>query len=181
MQKSSEQILTEWLVLAAQNGASTAVEQLLRLWYPKFLRYATHQVRDKDAAQDVVQETLITIAKTISRLKDPEAFPKWAYQILHRRGIDHQRKEQRRRTVTDNIVESNVTQSPFNTDDDLPGHVRQVMMELEENSYNVIHLHYLHGMSVQEISAICEVPSGTVKSRLHTARNKLRTLLETNQ
>lgn len=97
MRRNSERVLTEWLVLTAQSGKTTALDQLLRLWYPEFLRYSTYQLRDREAAKDVVQDACLTVAKQIGRLKDPIAFPKWAYRILHRRGVDYQRKEIRRR------------------------------------------------------------------------------------
>lgn len=180
MRRNSEQILTEWLVLGAQSGQVSAVEQLLKIWYPKLLRYATHQLGNKDAAQDVVQETAITVARTIRKLKDPVAFPKWAYQILHRRGVDYQRREIRRRNRETPVS------SPHNVDiaAESAGDqqedgmlIQNALKGLGELSYNVIHLHYLHGLSVKEIATICDIPEGTVKSRLHAARGKLRELL----
>ncbi|MEM7279114.1 MAG: sigma-70 family RNA polymerase sigma factor [Pseudomonadota bacterium] len=180
MQRNSEQILTEWLVLNAQSGKAEAIEQLLRLWYPKFLRYSVQQLRDQEAAKDVVQETLLTIAKKIRRLKDPVAFPKWAYQILHRRGVDYLRKEIRRRThetSTDQADAYSETEqlsaTPLNTNQN----IREAIAELDSLNQNLIQLFYLHGLTLKEIATICRIPVGTVKSRLHTARGKLKNLL----
>ncbi len=180
MQRNSDHILTEWLVLNAQSGKAAAMDQLLKIWYPKFLRYSTHQLHDREAAKDVVQDTLVTVAKKIVNLKDPVAFPKWAYQILHRRGVDHQRKEIRRRGR-----EVNVGYTETSPCDDLQPEVefdtgqtiRNALASLDSLSYNVVHLFYLHGLSLREIATICCIPVGTVKSRLHTARGKLRNLL----
>lgn len=180
MRRNSERILTEWLVLNAQSGKTSALDQLLRLWYPEFLRYSTYQLRDREAAKDVVQDACLTVAKQIGRLKDPIAFPKWAYRILHRRGVDYQRKEIRRRRyeVPDNNPDSAVSTGIEPDVEDDTGHaIRDALSGLSELSYNVIHLHYLHGLSVREIATIWNIPDGTVKSRLHTARGKLRNLL----
>lgn len=181
MERSSEQILTEWLVLNAQSGKAAAIEQLLKIWYPKLLRYATHQLQSPEAAKDVVQEVLLAVARKIGKLKDPVAFPKWVYQILHRRGVDYQRREirRRKREVTESEPETvaGVAALP-SFEDDNSYRVHEALKGLGELSYNVIHLHYLDGLSVNEIAAICRVPAGTVKSRLHTARGKLRELLE---
>lgn len=98
MLRNNERILTEWLVLNAQSGKATALNQLLKIWYPAFLCYSTGQLRSREAAKDVVQETLLMVAKKIGWLKDPVVFPLWACQILHRRGVDYQRKEIRRRS-----------------------------------------------------------------------------------
>lgn len=181
MQRNSDYILSEWLVLNAQSGNATAMNQLLKMWYPKFLRYSTGQLRDRDAAKDAVQDTLFTVAKKIKNVKDPVAFPKWAYQILHRRGVDYQRAEIRRRgrEVSD---EYSISVSPEDmnpmSDVDTEQTVRHALTRLDSLSYTVVHLHYLHELSLREISTICCVPVGTVKSRLHTARGKLRKLLE---
>ena len=180
MPRNSERILTEWLVLNAQSGKVDAMDQLLRIWYPKFLAYSTRQLSDREAAKDVVQETLLVIARTISRLKDPVAFPRWAYQILHRRGVDYLRKaiRQRKREVQDPNMDS--TPGTAAADNESVQSVYNALNHLGELSYNIIHLRYLHGLSVKEITRVCSIPEGTVKSRLHTARKQLRTLLEEN-
>jgi len=181
MQRNKDQIISEWLVLLAQSGKATALDQLLKIWYPNFLRYSTQQLRDSSAAEDAVQETLICIAKKIGSLDDPAAFPKWAYRILHRRGVDVQRKAIRLRErevsyghaedIEHVIVKPGVGNS---YQEDIP----EALRELDELSYNVVHLHYLHGLKVKEIATICSIPVGTVKSRLHTARKKLKAILE---
>lgn len=177
MRRNSEHILSEWLVLNAQSGKAAAMEQLLRLWYPKFLRYSQHQLRSKEAAKDVVQETLLTISRKIGRVKDPIAFPRWAYQILHRRGVDYQRGEIARRARENKSVETLDAIVEPDIEFDTQQRVGAALSELGELSYNVVHLHYLHGLSLKEISVICRIPEGTVKSRLHNARGQLKKLL----
>ena len=180
MQRNSDHILTEWLVLNAQSGKAAAMDQLLKIWYPRFLRYSAHQLHDREAAQDVVQETLVTVAKKIVNLKDPVAFPKWAYQILHRRGVDYQRTEIRRRSRE---ASDGCPETPSHGDalpefeSDTSQAIRDALAGLNGLSYNVIHLFYLDGLSLREIATICCIPVGTVKSRLHTARGKLRKIL----
>jgi RNA polymerase sigma-70 factor (ECF subfamily) len=172
MPRDSEQILTEWLVLQAQSGSADALEQLLKLWYPKLLRYAAGQARGQDAAKDVVQETLLSAARRIRRIQDPAAFPSWLYRILQRRIADHLRiqiRQQRADAAGDTY-----------SDEAEPGPgtpLQDALASLAAESYQVVHLRYLIGLSVKEIAAIIEVPEGTVKSRLYTARAQLRTLL----
>ena len=181
MDRNSDNVLTEWLVLSAQGGKAAALDRLLRLWHPKFLRYSTRQLNDGDAAKDVVQDSLILIAKKIRKLKDPVAFPRWAYQILHRRGIDYQRSEIRRRTREARSAEPEIpVQDDAKPEREIDANltVRHAVAELDSDSYTVVHLYYLHDLSLREIATICCIPVGTVKSRLHTARGKLKKLLE---
>ena len=157
------------------------MNELLKLWYPKLLRYSARQLNDGDAAKDVVQETLVLIAKRIRKLKDPVAFPRWSYQILHRRGVDYQRSEIRRRareTKTAQPETSNAAEAAPEFEIDTQQTVQGALTELDSDSYTVVHLFYLHDLSLREIATICSIPVGTVKSRLHTARGKLKKLLE---
>ncbi len=181
MDKNSDYVLSEWLVLNAQSGKSAAMNQLIKLWYPRFLRYSVGQLRDREAAKDTVQDALMDMAKKITTLKDPAAFPSWAYRIVHRRGVDHQRSEIRRRSR-----ESSNRLTPTSPSDDVDPipevdaemALRTALRGLDGNCYTAVHLYYLHGLSLREISTICCVPVGTVKSRLHTARGLLKNLLE---
>jgi len=71
MRIDSEHILSQWLVLQAQSGqgdkANEALEELLKLWYPKLLRYSVHQLKDSEDAKDTVQEALMTASRKYVR------------------------------------------------------------------------------------------------------------------
>jgi RNA polymerase sigma-70 factor (ECF subfamily) len=82
MKRNSEHILSEWLVVNCQMGDSDALQQLMKTWYPKLLRYAFRQLGDEQRAQDAVQNTFEVVSKTIRKLKDPGSFAKWVYQII---------------------------------------------------------------------------------------------------
>lgn len=176
MKRDSEQILTEWLVLLAQSGDLRAMNHLAKEWYPKLMRYAGHQVQDEDAAKDIVQETFITVSRSIGKLRDPAAFPRWIYQILHRRGVDFLRKKARVRR-NEHVIEALYVKT---SDEEMLTSnidIRNALQNLKGDGYQLIHLHYLHGFNLKEIARITGIPVGTVKSRLHSARNHLRRLL----
>jgi RNA polymerase sigma-70 factor (ECF subfamily) len=175
MERNSEQILTEWLVLKAQSGDVRAMNLLVKEWHPKLLRYASRQILDGEAAKDVVQDTFMTVTKSIRKLKDPAAFPRWLYQILHRRGVDHIRRETRSRRNDNFTAPVNQTLDEIKTTESLD--VQKALRNLDSDNYQVVHLHYLHGFNLKEISRITGVPEGTVKSRLYSARNNLRQFL----
>lgn len=175
MKRNSEQILTEWLVLKAQSGDVRAMNLLVKEWHPKLLRYASRQIRDEEAAKDVVQDTFITVTKGIRKLNDPAAFPRWIYQILHRRGVDYLRRKTRSRKNDSFSAPVNRTLDENKTTKSLD--IQRALRNLDSDSYQVIQLHYLDGFNLKEISRITGVPEGTVKSRLYSARNNLRQLL----
>jgi len=178
MKRDIDQILTEWLVLEAQSGDERAMNHLAREWRPKLLRYAARQIQDEEAAKDVVQETFIAVSKSIGKLKDPASFPRWIYQILHRRGVDYIRGKARGRrnsmvmdtdSISEEIVHEGILVSTID--------IHNALHILKSDSYQLIHLHYLHGFNLREIAQITGTPVGTLKSRLHAARNLLRQFL----
>lgn len=173
MARGPQHILDEWLVVCAQAGDRLALNRLLQRWHPKLLRYAARQIGDREVARDVAQECLYTLAKDIRKLKDPIAFPKWAYLILHRRACDWIKQQRRHRHKGDE--KSEIGFESYNHDHKL---IQQGLRQLEREHYLTVYFFYLEEFSLHEISIIMDVPVGTVKSRLFKARSQLKQLLE---
>lgn len=183
---------SEWLVVNAQLGDSLALERLIRLWQQRLLLYGVNKLGENAAAHDALQECLIAICKGLGRLRDPAAFPKWAFQIMERRCQDHLRKVYQQRAVQAGVSEQLATESedqltgapdesanagsPDTTDDALT--LEQALRGLPTALSQVLRLYYLEGFSLKDIAEITGVPEGTVKSRLYYARKQLAALLE---
>lgn len=83
------------LVLRAQSGDREAFDALLREIGPPLLRYASRVTGDAALAEDVVQETFITIIRKIAWLNDASLFRAWAYRIASREAFRLLRKLRR--------------------------------------------------------------------------------------
>ena len=57
-------------------------------------------------------------------------------------------------------------------------HLQQAIDTLPPDHHIVVVLHYLDGLSLQEIAGVLDIPEGTVKSRLHYARRRLRKAIQ---
>lgn len=188
MKKNTDKILDAWLVKAAQQGDSKAFDHLLKRWHPKLLAYARSQLGDNELAQEASQDTLLTVSQTLTRLADAQAFPKWVYQILHRRCVDHIRNLQRKRqyessdsanntsSTVDTITSDTAGEAPQENGDSLD--LQRAIQALDPNSAQVIRLFYFEGFNAKEMAEILNIPAGTVKSRLFTARNLLKSKME---
>lgn len=179
MKRDPEHILEEWLVINAQMGSESAMDQLLQRWYPRLKRYATRQLDNVDSAADVVQSTLETVIRDVGRLRDPAAFAGWIYQILHRRGIDFIRKRSRGREVPE-LAASEEGIEPMADEAATPAEqveFARLLQNLDTDMYQAVHLYYLEGFNVAEIAGIQGIAVGTVKSRLSRARQKLKTMI----
>ena len=123
----------------------------------------------------------MAIVKGIRRLNDPAGFPAWAYRIVGNKCADWIRQRQRQRGLQQSAAHASESVPPeleAETDQDDIGRLRSAIGKLAPEHQVVVHLHYLEGLSVADIARSLKVPVGTVKSRLHHARNQLKQSLE---
>jgi len=169
--KSRERIIDELLVLRCQDGDRQAFEELVGRWQERLWRHARLLTGNQDAAWDALQETWLAIVKGLQRLNDPAAFPKWAYKIVNDRCVDWIRRQQRQRKFEGQPPEDHPP-------DDLQDSLGLAMERLPMEQRALVSLHYAEGYGMAEIAEILDIPEGTVKSRLHAARESIRQLME---
>lgn len=184
MKRNSEHILSEWLVVNCQLGHADALEQLMKIWYPKLLRYAERQLGDQHKAQDAVQNTFEVVSKSIRKIQDPGAFPKWVYQIVQNKVVDIIRQKQKQDRLSGEYLQfqqiHNATSPDWAVETESEG-FEQMLNGLPPQLYQLVHLHYLEGFSMLEISELLAIPSGTIKSRLHQARKLIQDKLHSSE
>lgn len=169
----------EELARRARAKDTRALEELLRLCRPGLVRQASRLIRDRDAAQDVVQETLLQLHANIGQLLEPAAFWVWARTILHREAIDYFHKE--KRYVHDSVELRDAGRGP-EPDDVTATRLMQKEMDwylrrLPSQDRDLLGLFYWREYEVKEIAAMLGVAVGAAKVRLFRARSRLRELL----
>ncbi|MFT2090727.1 RNA polymerase sigma factor [Paraglaciecola sp. 2405UD69-4] len=177
MKRNSDQILTECLVIQCQLGDELAWQKLIRIWYPKLLRYAIRRVNDPSKAEDVVQITLEVMCKSLRKLHDPATFPTWIYRVLHNKSVDFIRQKQQQVRL-DEEYKAFCNLSDGDVNQEATKNFEVLLAGLPALAYELVHLHYLEGLSMSEISKIIGVPPGTVKSRLYYARKHIKSNLK---
>lgn len=158
MKRNSEAVLTEWLVINSQMGDADALQQLLRIWYPKLLGYAEQQLRAQTAAHDVTQLTLLSISKDIRKIRDPAAFPKWAFQLLRYKSADHIKKRQREQTIESELKHHMQTGAEENQT--VSETTQFNLAVLDPDSRQLVYLHYYEEFSLSDVARILNVPVG---------------------
>jgi len=172
MQSAKEQIIDQLLVMDAQDGDSGAMEKLVGRWQKRLWRHAYRLVGDTEAAWDVTQQTWLGIIKGLRRLRDPADFRAWAYRITTNKAIDWIKKSRAARQVS---IEG-IQDPPQKQKKDIG--LKELLQRLDIRKRAVLSLYYFEQLSVPEIGAALNIPRGTVKSRLHSARNRLKELYE---
>jgi len=178
----SERINDELLVIQAQEGAVLALSELVDRWQERLWRLAWRLTDDEHAAWDVLQEAWIVISREIARLADPAAFPAWAYRITSNKSRDWIRRRQRMRRA-DELYGERWRDAANGVDhsEQRYSNLREALADLPGRDRAILSLRYEDGFATEEIARILRIPSGTVKSRLHHARQRLRRFLEESE
>lgn len=168
MKEFEDLVVDEFLVMRCQVGDRTALSALVAKWQPAFLRYATITLRDPDLAADVLQDAWIKILRNLPSLRDPLKYKVWAYRIISNQCMDAVRRRRPVETITE--VPEDLPFGQLETREQ----VWRLLETLSPDHRSVLALHYLQGFEVVEIARITGKPQGTIKSRLHHAREKFR-------
>ncbi|MGB0578554.1 MAG: RNA polymerase sigma factor [Limisphaerales bacterium] len=176
MPRDKEQIEDETLTIRAIRGQGEALDRLLSRWQKRIWNYQFGLCRDEQAAWDLLQETCLSVAGGIQKLKDPALFAPWMFRLAHRCYVDWVRKDVRNGEAKARVAEEMET-SRSNGSDRL-GQIRAAIEQLEPEDRAVITLTYVQGFSYDDIATALELPVGTVKSRIHYAKQKVRELIE---
>jgi RNA polymerase sigma-70 factor (ECF subfamily) len=172
MKDKLSKIETQLLVMAAQDGSQAALEKLVSLWQKKLWRYVFGLTGDVHASWDITQQCWLEIIKGLKKLRDPKNFKAWAYRIATNRAMDWLKSKKIKRHINLESIEVDNNQK----DDDLQ--VKELVQRLKSDSKVILSLHYFEQLSISEISIAMNIPEGTVKSRLFTAREELKQLWE---
>ena len=136
----------------------------------RLYRLACGQLRSPHDRSDAVQEAILKAWCALSRLRDPALFDTWLTRILINECHNLQRSAARRASM-DSIPEPTAP----GAETDSP--VRDAILELPEKYRLPVILHYMNGYTTEEIARILRVPTGTVRSRLKRARERLKETL----
>jgi RNA polymerase sigma factor (sigma-70 family) len=182
MTRQTEHILDEYLVLACQGGSRAALDELARRWTPRLLRFAARTLQGHtrasptvlEAARDVVQDTWLGAIRGLNKLHDPAAFPAWLYGIAHRKCVDWMRSSARRRRIDGAGQSAEAERRTVERELDDGIDLAEAIGRLPQEQRTVVHLYYGEDLGVNDIGRVLDIPAGTVKSRLHHARQELR-------
>ncbi len=172
MDRAVEQLVDEILVMDCQRGSVKAMEILVSRWQKRLWRYAYNLTGDTEAAWDITQESWLGIIKGLRKLQDPASFRAWAYRITTNKSIDWIRKNRVAKKVGLDEVQNH--QHKEEKDDGL----KELLEKLDTRKRVVLNLRYFEQLSIPEIGIALKIPKGTVKSRLHSARNELKELYQ---
>jgi RNA polymerase sigma-70 factor, ECF subfamily len=165
------------LVEKARSGDRAAFAELAAASIGRLFNIAQLMLRDRDLADDAVQETLVQAWRDLRGLRDLDGFDAWLHRVLVR-CVYKEADRERRRSV------SRVQLPAAGIDPDASSNVAdrdaidRGFRRLRPEHRAVLVLHHYLGFTDDEAAAALSVPPGTVKSRLNRATSALRSALE---
>lgn len=167
------------LVLQCQLGDSLAWDTLVAEWHPRMWRFVRGMLGDRSSAEDVLQNIWLRVVRSLILLRAPDKLSGWMYGIA-RAAVADRLREQYRSPVTHALMEAQDEDDGPQTIE-IKDSLRMGLAQLHPGDREVVVLFYLEERSLDEVAEICDIPSGTVKSRLHRARRVIRETLKDEQ
>lgn len=146
-------------------------------------RYLRRYAGDATLADDLLQEALIRISRGLATFGGQASFKTWAFSIATRVAVDHFRSPAHRRQIIDIDEAAELAATDRLTDEQLVigemnACIRQVIDSLPEDYRAALVLHDLEELTAAQVAEICGCSIATAKIRIHRARARLRTALE---
>jgi len=160
-----------------------AQEQLFKLFYGKMMGVCLRYTKDRDRAQEVVQESFIKIFDKLDEFDFKGSFEGWVRRIMVNASIDAIRKRNRQPFSTDEEYMFNDSYSvqEHDFDDDITKikaeHAMEAIQQLSPAYQTVFNLYVIENYSHKEIAQILDINEGTSKSILAKAKQNLRKIL----
>lgn len=155
--------------------------RLVRPHLQAMYRMAYRWTRNREDAEDLVQETLARLVERTDDLLELEKPGPWLIKVLYRNFVDFYRQRQRSPVQRGDSDLSGELQSREKKEDarllGLQRDLSKALETLQEDLRDVVLLHDTEGYSDAETAAILGIRVGTVKSRLHRARGRLKKFL----
>jgi RNA polymerase sigma-70 factor (ECF subfamily) len=170
------------LVRRAQRGDREAFGALVEQFQPTVHAIALRRLGNASDALELTQEVFLHVLQRIGQLREPERFAGWLRQVAVRMAINRAT-----RRVAPASVETGVLEGAFERGDEpldqlitreRAERLREALGQLKLLDREALDAFYIRGHSLIEIAELLDVPIGTVKRRLHTARKRLKLALE---
>ena len=177
----SARLITECIA-----GNADAIEMFVRQNEADVFRLALSIVGDQAEASEITQETFLSALHSFRSYQEKNSLKAWLYTIALNHSRNHLRKQklrERLRAAVTMIFQLEQQPNHASPEEAIVQNEKEAALwselnKLDERHRTVIVLRYFHGMSVAEISEILAINEGTIHSRLHTARERLKGALK---
>jgi len=182
----------DWeIVLKVQSGNVGAFDQLVQKYREHIFSVIYNMTSNREDASDLTQETFIKAFQAIGRFRGKSSFFTWIYRIAINTTMTFLKKRNRRRYISYENVDEEVSNSEIferltaknRTEkglliNELQEKLNDALQRLSPKHRTVVILHEIEGLEHAEIAEITKASVGTVRSRLHYAKQQMQSFLQ---
>ncbi len=164
------------LVIKAKKGNIDAFCTLYDNYKRKLYSYAYYKLGNREDAEDVVQDCMLTAFEQLNKLKNPKAFSSWLYTILYHgcmSAIKSQIKEKNNLDI-DDLKNTLSYENDVNIQRE---ELKQALGILKEDEKNIVLLSVVVGLNSKEIAKITGLTAGNVRQKLSRSLAKMKSYL----
>ena len=161
------------LVRGIKNGDSSALDILVRRWYPRIYGYIFKLIEHEQDSYDLTQDVFIAMMQNIQSYYPWKKFDSWLFTIAHNKCMDFFRMRKRFIPTEDIYVDHPAPDPLLDEIVTVSVSVKDALAKLPAVQREAIILHYFHEFTAREIARMTNTPLPTIKSRLGTAKKTL--------
>lgn len=132
--------------------------------------------RNETDAEEIAQRVFIRAYEKLDRYNPEYKFFSWIYRMTVNESINYLKERRTHESLSEAQV-STMAEPEDEASRDASEAVKAALMELNEEDRSIVIMKHIQGMSYDEIAAILDIPEKTVKSRLYSARQRLKQIL----
>lgn len=153
-------------------GDERAIRWVLQRYRERVVRLAAHVLHNSREAEDVAQEAFVKAFRQIAQFRGESGFYAWLYRIVINLCLDRMR----RKSASSETPLDTMSPTLYSCFPDVERRIaiEQVLNSLPPPMRAALVLREVEGLEYTEIAAVLEIPVGTVRSRLNTAREQFR-------
>lgn len=174
-----------WLVSECIAGNHVAIEMFVRQHETGVFRLAYSVLGDEADANEVTQETFLAALRSLHRYQERQSLKAWLYTIALNLSRSHLRKHkviERLKAAVGGIfrveAQKQVTPEDQVIQTEQEATLWKELNKLDERHRTAVVLRYFHDLPIAEIAQVMGTCEGTIHSRLHTARERLKDALQ---
>jgi RNA polymerase sigma-70 factor (ECF subfamily) len=182
------------LVTRCQKSQPAAFDELVRRYQDRVFNIAFRMLREREVAEEIAQDVFVSVYQHIEGFQGNSKFSTWLFRVVanhcHNKSKYLRRRKHKQQDSLDAPIEGEDGDLKRELPDD-PGRspeelatrrkmneaIQEAISHLDEDHRVIVLLRDVEDMSYEEIGEVLGLPEGTVKSRLHRARNELRARL----
>jgi RNA polymerase sigma-70 factor (ECF subfamily) len=183
------------LITHILNGDRSRFNALVWRWEKPLYNFILRYLGNKELARDVTQRVFIRVYKNLTKLREPEKFSSWLYQIAANLCRDEIKRMNRRDFISLDLIQENNENEGYRLPEELHEStelspetklnqkqigslVQKALQQLPEEQRVVIIMKEYQGLKFREIAEALNQPLNTIKSRMYYGLNGLRKIFE---